>query len=107
MLIIRRLPWNIKYIRIRCRAPVQLATLMGREYHFIKERERLRGCARHCAGMAVDENHNFYTYGQYLQVEERKTVFRSGVSSGKVQKKYVNIRCRKDLQDFLQLILSI
>jgi len=29
--------------------------------------------------MAVDENHNFYTYGQYLQVEERKTVFRSGV----------------------------
>lgn len=28
-------------------------------------------------------------------------------SSGKVQKKYVNIRCRKDLQDFLQLILSI
>ena len=79
MLIIRRLPWNIKYIRIRCRAPVQLATLMGREYHFIKERERLRGCARHCAGMAVDENHNFYTYGQYLQVEERKTVFRSGV----------------------------
>ena len=25
------------------------------------------------------ENHNFYTYGQYLQVEERKTVFRSGV----------------------------
>ena len=79
MLIIRRLPWNIKYIRIRCRAPVQLATLMGREYHFIKERERLRGCARHCAGMAVDENHYFYTYGQYLQVEERKTVFRSGV----------------------------
>ena len=52
---------------------------MGREYRFIKERERLRGCARHCAGMAVDENHNFYTYGQYLQVEERKTVFRSGV----------------------------
>ena len=79
MLIIRRLPWNIKYIRIRCRAPVQLATLMGREYHFIKERERLRGCARHCAGMAVDENRNFYTYGQYLQVEERTTVFRSGV----------------------------
>ena len=39
----------------------------------------MRGCARHCAGMAVDENRNFYTYGQYLQVEERTTVFRSGV----------------------------
>ncbi len=72
VLDVRRFTVDINISELDVEPSVQLATLMGREYHFIKERKRCEDCARHCHRYGDWMRTTiFNTYGQYLQVERR------------------------------------
>ncbi len=101
--------------------PSQLAALTNCEYEFIPRsgkasRKRYKEFDRHCAYMAVDEDRNFYAYGQFDR-PEKTAVIRSGIfecaGAAKVfknfekwdlkqyKKRFVNLRHRKDMSDSL------
>lgn len=103
--------------------PPQIAKLLGREYRYISrglqcQRKRYREFDAHCGRMAIDEDRNFYAYGQYPELEGGyallraniweiawgkyyKTISSYGPELSKFKKKYVNVRRRKDIQDSL------
>lgn len=109
-------------------APLKLVELTDREYQYIRRegkrnRKSLQEYDRHCSGMAMDEDRNFFAYDQYPHSEENIAILRAGVwesvyytiynwvdhagfNVGKYKKKYINIRWRRDMQTSLEHYFS-
>jgi GT2 family glycosyltransferase len=98
--------------------PPRLSALLGRPHRFVPrpaqpDEARFRAYDAHCAGLAVDEDRNFYAFRQYPEPGEpscRVAVLRGGVWESVreyYREKHKLFRTASDLSEFTSAFLNV